>query len=69
MEKSARNSFQIEFFQRSIYCMSNANELGNHDFKTWIIWMDAQMYLKEWQAALSICQHALQYFNNKSAIL
>ena len=68
-KKSAEIHFKLNFFKEASIACQNANELGNHDFKTWIIWMDAQMYLKEWQTALSICQLALQYFNNKSAIL
>ena len=68
-KKSAEIHFKLNFFKEASIACQNANELGNHDFKTWIIWIDAQMYLKEWQAALSICQLSLQYFNNKSAIL
>ena len=68
-KKSAEIHFKLNFFKEASIACQNANELGNHDFKMWIIWMDAQMYLKEWQSALSICQLALQYFNNRSAIL
>ena len=68
-KKSAEIHFKLNFFKEASIACQNANELGNHDFKMWIIWMDAQMYLKEWQAALSICQLALQYFNNRSSIL
>ena len=68
-KKSAEIHFKLNFFKDALIACQNANDLGNNDFKTWIIWMDAQMYLKEWQAALSICQLALQHFNNRSAIL
>ena len=68
-KKSAEIHFKLNFFKEASIACQNANELGDYDFKTWIIWMDALMYLKQWQAALSICQLALQYFDNKSAIL
>ena len=68
-KKSAEIHFKLNFFKDALIACQNVNELGNYDFKTWIIWMDAQLYLKEWQAALSICQLALQHFDNKSPIL
>jgi tetratricopeptide (TPR) repeat protein len=68
-KKSAEIHFKMNFFKEAGIASKTANELGNNDFKTWIIWMDSQMHLKDWQSALATCQLALQYFNNQSAIL
>tara|TARA_B100000963_G_scaffold141641_1_gene123323 strand:+ start:9238 stop:10605 length:1368 start_codon:yes stop_codon:yes gene_type:complete len=68
-KRSAEIHFKMNLFEEAAASSQTSNELGNYDFKTWIIWMDALMNLSEWGAALKTCQLALQYFNNQSAIL
>ena len=68
-KKSAEIHFKINFYEEAAIASKTAIELGNHDFKTWIISMDAQMHLKEWGAAMQMCQEALQLYSDQSAIL
>jgi tetratricopeptide (TPR) repeat protein len=67
--KSAEIHFKINLYKEAAFASQTANELGNNHFKNWIIWIDSQIYLRDWQSALATCQLALQYFNKQSAIL
>ena len=61
-KRSAEIHFKMNLFEEAVASSQTSNELGNYDFKTWIIWMDALMNLREWGSPknLPTCPTILQ---------
>ena len=67
--KSAEIHFEMNLYEEAALACDNAVELGQNELKTWIMWMDSLIHLKEWELAIKVCEKALKHHDNKASFL
>ena len=67
--KSGEIHFEMNFYEEAALACDNQVELGQHDLKTWVIWMDSLIHLKEWEQAIEVGEKALKYHESKASFL
>ena len=68
-QRSAEIYFELNFYEEASLACDNQVELGQHDLKTWVIWMDSLIHLKEWKQAIKVGEKALEHHDNKASFL
>jgi tetratricopeptide (TPR) repeat protein len=67
--KSAEIHFEMNFYEEAALGCENAVGFGQNEQKTWVIWMDSLIHLKEWGLAIKVGEKALQYHDNKASFI
>ena len=68
-QRSAEIYFEMNFYEEASLACDNQVELGQHDLKTWVIWMDSLIHLEEWKQAIKVGEKALEHHDNKASFL